>query len=568
MRLLNVHTRLLEEFIGDNVPPYVILSHTWGEQEVSLQDLGRDGHVEKLGYAKIDGCCRVADEKGIAYVWVDTCCIDKTSSSELSEAINSMFRWYQQAEVCCVYLSDVVSGEDPYAEDSSFRKSRWFTRGWTLQELIAPRTIQFFDVSWRSIGVGYSRGSSGHVINAKRNASVTLLSDITRIRWHVLHNGKLDGLAVAEKLAWAAGRQTTRVEDTAYCLLGIVGVNMPLLYGEGPKAFLRLQEQIMSSSYDDSLLAWGFRLPTGSIYDRGTILASSPEKFRGCSNADSHICLGKQKVSHFMMTNRGLNIELPLLLLDKENGLTLALLDCSCLDNDFWFTHDIIAIPLLRSTDMKDVYERLTQNQPIPVPRASLEKAKRRRIYIENSRIAWAPKAPYRYEWEYESRKPFRLLVQFPDFRKETGYDLKEIYPPRALVMIPSNTWQVKWTIIGYPSRYKAFRRVLLLFSHENAMDDEQQRDPILLSIEVGKDPSWGAPNFKIRVVLSKTSALSILEQILSSDRTTTTGSRISREKAHEWRQEYARPPHATATVLVSLRGVDLATISIDSGAS
>lgn len=133
MRLLNVETRQLEEFFGDAIPSYAILSHTWGYDEVIFRDFRNVAHRDKHGYAKIDGCCREAQKNGVSYVWVDTCCINKESSAELSEAINSMFQWYRSASVCYAYLEDVPPGEDPYKFGTAFRKSRWHTRGWYVQ---------------------------------------------------------------------------------------------------------------------------------------------------------------------------------------------------------------------------------------------------------------------------------------------------------------------------------------------------------------------------------------------------------------------------------------------------
>lgn len=237
---------------------YAILSHTWGKDEVSFADfkalesaaenetiqirLARGGHVdikETEGYRKISGAAQLAKGAGLQYVWVDTCCIDKTSSAELSESINSMFRWYQNASVCFAYLSDVI-GVDLHSPDSTFRRSRWFTRGWTLQELIAPRGVKFFDKEW------------GYIDSKQYTTSFcALLANITGISEQVLvGTALLTDVSVANKMRWAAMRQTTRLEDTAYCLLGLFNVNMPLLYGEGVRAFVRLQEQIMRETDD------------------------------------------------------------------------------------------------------------------------------------------------------------------------------------------------------------------------------------------------------------------------------------------------------------------------------
>ncbi|KAM5546153.1 hypothetical protein V8D89_000279 [Ganoderma adspersum] len=193
---------------------------------------------------KIREACRVARENGYRYIWIDSCCIDKSSSSELSEAINSMYKWYGLAAVCYAYLSDVPSGRDHQAEGSAFRKSRWFGRGWTLQELIAPASVEFFSQDWALIG-------------SKHNL-VDLVENITEINEKaLLHLESLSTFSIAQRLSWAADRKTTREEDQAYSLLGIFDINMPTLYGEGNHAFRRLQEQIMQHIPDQSLFAWG-----------------------------------------------------------------------------------------------------------------------------------------------------------------------------------------------------------------------------------------------------------------------------------------------------------------------
>ena len=192
---------------------------------------------------KIRDACKVAREAGYEYLWIDSCCIDKTSSSELSEAINSMYLWYGQANACYAYLADVPSAEDPRATDSSFRKSRWFTRGWTLQELIAPRSLTFLSAEWEVIGSKFALDD--------------LIEEITGIPdAALLHRKTLDNFSVAQRLSWASARETTRIEDRAYSLLGIFDISMPTLYGEGERAFRRLQEEILLRVPDQSLFAW------------------------------------------------------------------------------------------------------------------------------------------------------------------------------------------------------------------------------------------------------------------------------------------------------------------------
>jgi hypothetical protein len=219
--------RLTEHYMSDeSVPPYAILSHTWQErQEVTLDDLVNGTGTEKAGYNKILFCARQAQRDGLEYCWVDTCCIDKSSSAELSEAINSMFRWYQNAQKCYAYLPDVSKYEADGGEESSrrwepaFRQSRWFTRGWTLQELIAPKTVEFFSKEEEVLG--------------SRETLAQLLHNITGISLGVLQGATPSDCSVAERFSWAAGRRTTRAEDESYCLLGLFDIQMPLLYGEG-----------------------------------------------------------------------------------------------------------------------------------------------------------------------------------------------------------------------------------------------------------------------------------------------------------------------------------------------
>ncbi|KAH7194445.1 heterokaryon incompatibility protein-domain-containing protein [Fusarium oxysporum] len=256
MRLINVETLELESFTGEHggsIPTYAILSHVWTSEEVSLQQMSglRPLPEESKGYRKIVDFCAKAKAEGFEYGWIDTCCIDKTSSAELSEAINSMFQWYRKSAACYVYLNDVSSAENPRLSDSRFRKSRWFTRGWTLQELLAPHEVIFLADDWREIGT-------------KASLSATI-SDATKIDTATLVNHTWSHVSVAGIMSWASMRQTTRLEDQAYSLMGLFDVNMPLIYGEGPKAFYRLQVEIMKTTNDDSIFAWS----TEPLQDRG-----------------------------------------------------------------------------------------------------------------------------------------------------------------------------------------------------------------------------------------------------------------------------------------------------------
>lgn len=276
MRLVNTRTLRLEQFFkAAKTPPYAILSHTWGDDEVSLQHFQRKtSRSSRKGFSKIQSACQEAHRQGLDYLWVDTCCIDKTSSAELSEAINSMFKWYQRSQICYAFLEDVeqpsVNSSDIRgkcnASETEFTASRWFTRGWTLQELIAPKEVVFYNKYWVSIG--------------EKSTSSELIKKITGIDTFILEGGPLPEVSVGRRMSWAVDRQTTREEDIAYSLMGLFDINMPLIYGEGPKAFIRLQEEILRQSDDHTLFAWR-SAPESTI--RGTasgLLADHPRNFR------------------------------------------------------------------------------------------------------------------------------------------------------------------------------------------------------------------------------------------------------------------------------------------------
>ncbi|KAI9654946.1 MAG: hypothetical protein M1821_005699 [Bathelium mastoideum] len=219
------------------VPAYAVLSHTWEKEEVSFQDMEAGTAKSKAGWKKIEFCAQQAAVDRLEYFWVDTCCIDKKNAVEVSAAINSMFRWYQAAARCYVYLSDVsVQGEGQNGQPSrtweaAFRKSRWFTRSWTLQELIASAHVDFFSSESERLG--------------NKMSLEDLIHDITGISRNALHNDLLSSFSIDERKSWAECRNTTLEEDKAYCLLGIFDVSMPLIYGEGvDRAIKRLQHEI------------------------------------------------------------------------------------------------------------------------------------------------------------------------------------------------------------------------------------------------------------------------------------------------------------------------------------
>ncbi|KAF4831912.1 Vegetative incompatibility protein HET-E-1 [Colletotrichum tropicale] len=271
MWLINVDNLQLEEHLNPTVS-YAILSHTWGTEEVSFQDFRNLTDVVrgKAGFPKIAATCRLAKSRGLPYAWVDTCCIDKSSSAELSEAINSMFRWYQSSKVCFAYLADVHHDANSSTFPERFAASRWFTRGWTLQELVAPKNIIFYNAVWEQLGY--------------KETLAMMLTSITGIDSNLLFNKvSPKKIPVATRMSWASKRQTTRIEDAAYCLLGLFDINMPLLYGEGQKAFARLQSEILQETNDLSLLAWTSET-TDPERQRSYcgLFAESPAQFAAC----------------------------------------------------------------------------------------------------------------------------------------------------------------------------------------------------------------------------------------------------------------------------------------------
>ena len=335
-------TRVLE-FRDDEATEYAILSHRWidptevgYEEMVTLAQMDRQERDEvrgRRGYKKILDTCEQAKKDGYEWAWIDTCCIDKRSSAELSEAINSMYRWYANSRVCYTYLHDVSGSSFPTEEDhekysNSNGWPEWFSRGWTLQEMIAPSNVQFFNKDWQVIG-------------DKKTLACTLAC-ITHVPEYILKEGFFGNRpCVAQIMSWAARRRTTRVEDRAYSLMGLLDVNMPMLYGEGKKAFHRLQLEVIRSSNDQSIFAWGGNERTGSI------LADEPSSFEDCSEVElmdhnefiEHLrwdiplelqpswedrdCLGT-----FLITNRGIQIRMFLRRHRDSDSVFTAFLPC------------------------------------------------------------------------------------------------------------------------------------------------------------------------------------------------------------------------------------------------
>ncbi|KAK6438082.1 hypothetical protein LTR95_005715 [Oleoguttula sp. CCFEE 5521] len=343
MWLLNATTFELKYFHSvAQAPHYAILSHTWEDEEVIFQDM-RDLETARVkqGWQKMHHTCEQARKDDLEYCWVDTCCINKESSAELSEAINSMFNIYKNATVCYIHLADVTdfftledgligAQHDPdtynpeihtqYSDQvadereaqwaqsvkvHAFTSARWWTRCWTLQELLAPCESKFFNKAWNLI--------------ARLHDVIMIVSKCTNIDLEVLHHhtDPLE-LSVAKRISWASYREATRREDVAYSLFGLLDINLPLLYGEGDRAFVRLQEELIRTNADLSTLAWGLYNTDGSLeaaqslHDGHSILfASSPDAFRGCGDVALSDRLSSAVPGR--LTNRGLELELPVI---------------------------------------------------------------------------------------------------------------------------------------------------------------------------------------------------------------------------------------------------------------
>ena len=326
MRVLHVDDLQFVEFPGLPDEDYAILSHVWGHKEITYQDMLNNVQTgtflvpgKEEASAKLEACRMQARKDKIKYFWIDTCCIDKPNHSEFSEAINSMFRWYKEAKVCYAFLHDVTSNKD-------FAKSIWFTRGWTLQELLAPSRVEFYNSIWKNVG------------NKSRMAAK--ISHTTGIPRHFLVGEDLEQASIAQRMSWASRRQTSKEEDMAYCLLGIFDVHIPLLYGERlTGAFRRLQMEILQTQDDTSIFAWHPTLPalqsgdsTHLAVDTFGLLASSPSNFDTCHDI---ISAPMPMVENYVQgirapivfNNKGLHLSLPVV--DMGNRKLLATLGCT-----------------------------------------------------------------------------------------------------------------------------------------------------------------------------------------------------------------------------------------------
>lgn len=422
MRLLNTKTLVLEDYTSRPLPPYAILSHRWGDEEVTFSEIQSDRGKAKNGYRKIRGSCAAAiqykdDRKGVVgrgdsidHVWIDTCCINKESSNELAKAIKSMLRWYQQASICFAYLSDVTSAQD-------ILKSEWYDRGWTLQELLAPRQVIFFDQDWQQIGT--------------RTQLIKEISHRTGIRELLLSYSQTVGEAsIAEKMSWAASRQVTKPEDTAYCLLGLFDVQMTPKYGEGgAKAFFRLQRKLLKESNDLTWLAWEFppqllasSKPTSlkpvlsAQRSQGIpvgfgVLAPSPAFFKmsGSFKYDAYNCGGHD------ITTGGATIQATLNVITKNNQLYI-FLPCVLGDNQFCS----VGVPVIehRGRLFRLSEKRLTMlNRHVNAPQAWMTKLSTTCL-----------EAPYSRLEHFSSHARVQLVVDGP-LATQGPLQVTQVYP-------------------------------------------------------------------------------------------------------------------------------------------
>ncbi|KAL8732647.1 MAG: hypothetical protein Q9166_002622 [cf. Caloplaca sp. 2 TL-2023] len=348
--------------------------------------MNRKSAEDGPGLTKIHAFCALALEKRYTWVWIDTCCIDKKSSAELSEAINSMFQWYQCANECIVYLSD-VSLSDKQARDDNFTArfsaSLWFTRGWTLQELLAPEQAMFYDANWKEIG--------GKDLLCGMISAATGIDEL-----FISRDGKLPlsvhAATVATRMSWASRRKTSRSEDMAYCLLGLFDVNMPLLYGEGAeKAFIRLQMEIINRLEDETIFAWTAEIPLAGI------LATEPSYFADSEALRQSTPYGYSQI-RFWTTNKGLALQIP----DSEwpsdvshePGTEISVRLFVLFDK-----HRDIGIQVMRMND-RNVWSRCMCNSLVQVPKksdnlASADKGAPHIIYIPLSLRGYQEKDSY-----------------------------------------------------------------------------------------------------------------------------------------------------------------------------
>lgn len=399
MHLINVKTLKLEEFVEGSIPPYAILSHRWSDGELTFKEIFKDRpDRNKKGYLKLVKACEAAATYAVDYLWIDTCCIDKRSSAELSEAINSMFAWYESAKVCIVYLEDVagqcVLDERAPGFQALWREigqNRWFTRSWTLQELIAPHQVDFYNSTWDFI--------------AEKISKADWIVQITGIDGSLLcKESSPSECSISERMSWAAGRTATRTEDIAYSLMGIFDVNIALLYGEGSKAFRRLQEEIIRRTDDPSFLVWGYRIKEDTSC---RLLANSPEDFQKISSGTIR---PSSRGGTFVITNIGLSMEIDVVRLSLQ---TYGLLVGHAGDANF--------IVVVRKLPSSDNFHRVTTLARRHIHRQYVMCERRRVVVLWDYHLKLSESHDMSYGFTIEARTRFSVSAYtkwIPDLRR------------------------------------------------------------------------------------------------------------------------------------------------------
>ncbi|KAN0089131.1 hypothetical protein V8E51_019391 [Hyaloscypha variabilis] len=437
MRLINARTLTLEQFHTSEVPRFAILSHTWGSavEEVSFQDMSANMStaMEKPGFQKIRRACELAVLASLEYIHIDTCCIDKTSSAELREGVNSAFSWFQRATICYVYLEDVTP--EPDIEKmlhigSPFISCRWFTRGWTLPELIAPPVVHFFDCEWNLIG---TKKTLAQAVSQITHIPISCLAGCTAP----------DDYSIAERMSWAAIRTTTRIEDMAYCLMGLFNVNMPVIYGEGEKAFVRLQEEIMKQTTDQSLLAWfqGDRQLDSRGLSPQSILAESPSYFPTRPLDKIMKDFGQVNGKHQRITRVKVGIVMWAPVIHTlSDHLVFAILNCktSMYGSNVWIplwktergSYHRVAFPVMALYDMGTLTgpriepTELCLEEPVSYPDRADNIYSFNPLHLE--------RLPTVEHFEQEIETPIEVLAVFLDGKQSISRSAPYMYPPKS----------------------------------------------------------------------------------------------------------------------------------------
>ncbi|KAI4863278.1 HET-domain-containing protein [Hypoxylon rubiginosum] len=451
------------QVVGKNanqVPQYAILSHTWEEDEVKLEDIesgrakdvsskaldakAKTSPLEAKSLSKLKCACIQAANDGYEYIWIDSCCIGKRNSAELSEAINFMFAWYRDAAVCYAFLLNAPDELDTAEARAEFAENRWFRRGFTLQELLAPTHVIFFSGKWVPIG--------------EKRLLCSLLAEITGIDADILRGDRpLTSASVARRMSWAAKRVTTRPEDTAYCLMGIFSVNMPMLYGEGAeKAFVRLQEEIMKESDDQSLFAWVTSTsPPDAIHG---LLATSPSFFLHSNNIMPY--QDWEPRAPYAVTNRGLGIDLHLTACDDGGGIYLAALDCPVPPD--YKGSSFLALYLKKLSDSDEQYARVKVGQLASVD----QRGDLKTVYVRQKPNALPANGAYPHHLIYFYRGPSlqfsRCVYRLISMLYPADSDL---VPPPPLRRNPYTEWTpATWLLTLSMGRKPAQLSAALIF--------------------------------------------------------------------------------------------------------